>query len=156
MPLGERCLGRVNHLLGPLDLGHELRHVREDVERRIEQHRSVDPLRMAGGELEDEPAAERVADPVRPPEAEGVDGLDDVGDVCLECPGRLPAGPSVPAQVWRDDVEARGPTLLGQLLETLAVRGDAVQADDRGGVRISPLVHVQAHGATILAPCRST
>ena len=100
---------------------------------------------MRGGELEHEPAAERVPDPVRLADAERVGGLDEVGDVRRIRPRRLPVRASVAAQVGGDDVETLRPVLLGEPPVALAVSGDAVQADERRCAGIAPLVHVQLH-----------
>src|SRR5262249_16716973 len=93
-----------------------------------------------------EPAAERVPDPVGLLDAERLDGLEQVVGMRREAPGRLVARAPVAAQVGRDDAERR-PALLRQMLEALAVRGHAVQADERPGPRVAPLVHVQQHRA---------
>ena len=61
---------------------------------------------MRGRELEDEPAAERVADPVGGGDAACVERLDEVCDVGRKGPRRLPARAPVAAQVGREHVEA--------------------------------------------------
>jgi hypothetical protein len=93
----DRVLRRVDDGLRLFHLDHEVGDVREDVEGGVEQRGAPDPLGMARGELEDEPAAERVPDPVGLLQPERVDGLDEVGDVCLERPRRVPTGAAVPA-----------------------------------------------------------
>ena len=119
--------------------------MRQHVDRRIEQHRAADKLRVRGLELEHEAPAEGVADPVGLADPERVRRLDEVGDVRLERPGWLPRRAAVPAQVGRDDAELHGPALLCEPAEPLAVAGDAVQADERRRVRVAPLVRVQSH-----------
>src|SRR5204863_7848451 len=55
----------------PLGLRREERDVRQDLDRRIEQDGAPDTPGVQSGELEDEPAAEGVADPVHRAEVEG-------------------------------------------------------------------------------------
>ena len=100
---------------------------------------------MPGRELEQEPPAEGVADPVRLGEIETVDRLNQIGHVRRERPRWIPARVPVTPQVDGDDMEALGPPLLGELRPTAEVSCNSVHAHDRRGVRVTPLVHVQAH-----------
>ncbi len=50
----------------------------------------------------------------------------------------------MPAQVGREHVVAIGEP-SGEMLEAPAVRGHAVQADERRSAAVAPLVHVQRH-----------
>ena len=86
-----------------------------------------------------------MAHPVRLRETQAVDRLDQVGDVRLERPRRLPARVPVTAQIDGDDMEALGPPLIGELRPAAAVSCDTVHAHDRRCLRVTPLVHVQAH-----------
>lgn len=64
------------------------------------EHRPRDPRRVRVGECERQQAAEGVGDHVHGPRRPlGVEGLDQVGDMGLDVPGRIPPGASVPAQV---------------------------------------------------------
>ena len=116
-------VGRVVHRLPAFLLGDERCDVRQQLDGRVEQNGAADPLRLARGELEDEPAAERVPDPVGLLDPERVDRLDQVVDVGCERPRRVVPRASVPAEIGRDDVEPRRPALLGEPLVALAVRG---------------------------------
>jgi small GTP-binding protein len=105
------------------------------------------PALDADGELEDEPSAERMADPVDRPEL--AERLDEVGDVRLERPRRLPPGSPVATEIGSEHVEMRRPALLGELPKPFAVRGDPVQADDVRRRGIAPFERVQPHDATV-------
>ena len=107
-----------------LQLGQVERDVRQHLERRVEEHQPLDPLRFAGRELGRQPAAEAVADPDRGAVRHR---LEDRGQVGVHVPRRLPARVAVAEQVERDHV----PAGVGEEVEPPAVRGDAVQADDR-------------------------
>jgi hypothetical protein len=96
-------LDRVEDRVGALAVRDDRGDVRQHVDRGIEEHDAADQLGVARGELEDQPAAERVTDPVDG--AEVAERLDEVGDVLLERPRRLPAGAAVAAQVGREHVE---------------------------------------------------
>ena len=109
-------------------------------DRRIEQHEPLDAVRRRSSRLVGDASAERVAEPGSRAWRRGV---EDVGDVLLEVPRRLPRRARVPAQVERDDVEAVGQALC-QLLEVPAVTGDAVQTDERRQARVAPLVAGEA------------
>jgi hypothetical protein len=61
----------------------------------------------------------------------------EVVDVGLEIPGRLPGGRAVAAEVERDDAVAVGET-RGEPREAVCAGVDAVQADDRRRLGISP------------------
>ena len=136
-------LDRVVDGLLPLALRDVRRDRRQHVQCRVEQHRAVHELGMRGRELDDQPPAERVTDPVA--RAEPAERLDEVGDMRVERPRRVPPGPAVPAQVGCENVQVRGPPLLRELLEPLAVRGDAVQAHDGRRRHVAPLVGMQVH-----------
>ena len=126
--------------------GRDLANPRWQV-RVSDQRSAPHEVRMTRREQEHEPAAERVADPERRLGKR----LGEVGDVLREGPRRLPARAAVPAQVGSEHVEPRRPPLLRELLEALAVRGHAVQADDGRILRVAPLVHVELHRQTVIA-----
>ena len=126
-------------------LGDDLGDVRQHLNRRVEQNGAANPLRVRCRELEDQPASERVADPVGLVDSECVERLDQVGHVGGERPGRVVARASVSAQIGCDDAEVLGPALLREPPEPLAVPGDAVQADERRRVGVPPGMHVQLH-----------
>ena len=107
---------------------------------RVEQHEPLDAVRRRSSGLVGDTSAERVAEPGS---RAGGRGVENVGDVLLEVPGRLPRRARVAAQVERDDAEAIGQA-FGQPLEVPAVAGDAVQADERRQARIAPLVAGEA------------
>ena len=67
--------------------------------RGIEQHRAVDPGGPPRGELGDELAAEAVTDPCPTLDAELARRLDQVRDVLLDAPRRLPTRVAVAAIV---------------------------------------------------------
>ena len=121
-------------------LGGRHAELRRQQDRRIEQHEPLDAIRRRGSRLVGDASAERVAQPGSRAERRGV---ENVGDVLLEVPRRLPRRARVPAQVERDDVEAIGQALR-QLLEVAAVAADAVQADERRQARVAPLVPGEA------------
>jgi hypothetical protein len=79
-------------------------------------------LQVACGQLEDEPAAEAVSDPVGRPSG----CLDDVLDVLGDRPGVLPAGAAVAAQVEGADAMTGGEAFLRQPAEAEAVGADSV------------------------------
>ena len=89
-------------------------------------------------------------DPVGPLDSECVGRLDEVGDMRREVPRPVGAGAAVPAQVGRDDVARLRPAELGEPLEPLSVTRDAVEADERRGVRVTPAVDEQLHRPDIL------
>ena len=138
----DRCDGAARQL----GLGEILRRAGQRLDRRVEQHGAAHALRMRRRKLEHEPAAPRVADPVRPLHPERRGRLDEVAEVRRDRPRRLPARAAVTAQVRRDHA-ATGPALLREAAEALAVAGHAVQADDRRGSGIAPFVNVQQHRA---------
>ena len=130
--------------------------MRENLNGRIEQDEAADPLGPGARELEQEPAAERVPDPVGLLDPERIDGVDQIGDMRLEVPWRFVPGAAVPAQIRRDDPEARRPALEREPPLALAVRRHAVQAEKRWTGRITPLVRMQDHAATrTLRRCRT-
>ena len=103
-------------------------------------------VRCQRGQFEDEPAAERVADPLRPANAGGVERLEHVvvrgwrasraaPSPELPCPRRSGAR----TRKW-----SREP-LLGEPAKATPVRVHAVETDDRGRRRIAPLVQVELH-----------
>src|SRR5205823_10910802 len=114
--------------------------VRQEVDRRVEQNRSLDALRLERRQLQDEPPAEGVADPRRALDSRSGDRLEHVGGVGGDRPRRLPLREAVPAKVRGENAEAALEPLLGEAAEAPAVAGDAVEADDRRGVAIAPLV----------------
>ncbi len=118
----------------------------------VEQHAALHTVGMPGRQLGDELAAEAVADPRAAGDSERVGGLDEVGDVLLHAPRRLPAGAPVTAVVDADH-PIRGEALLGEPAEAAAVPGDAVQTDDRHAGRVSPFSDAQLHESTSLPKC---
>ena len=73
-----------------LALGEVEAHVRQELDRRIEEHGSFDAIGREVGELEDQPAAVRVADESCALDARVLDRLEDVGDMRCDRPRRLP------------------------------------------------------------------
>jgi len=144
-PLADRVLDRLEHALAPVVLGASQRDRRKHLDRRVEQHDSLDAVRHPRRELEREAAAERVAEERRPVDGEPVERLDDVCDVRLDPPRRLPSRAAVPAEIRRDDPEARRQVLLGEPAEPSAVTRHPVEADERRRALFSPFVHVQPH-----------
>ena len=118
----------------------------------VEQDGALDAVGVAGRELGDQLAAEAVTDPGPARDPERVGGLDEVGDVLLDAPGRLPARAPVTAVVDPDHAVG-GEALLGQAAEPAAVARDAVQADDGLAGRVSPLRDAQLHVSTSLPKC---
>ena len=116
----------------------------EHVDRGVEQHRPLDALRLARGQLVDEPAAVGVADPRGAADARGVHRLEQVVELLRDRPGRLPLGAAVAAEVRRQDAMVRQ-RLLRQPPVARAVGGDAVEADDGRRVRVAPFVQVERH-----------
>src|SRR5262249_46296351 len=112
-----------------------------DPDRRVEQDDTLDSLGEARRELDQDAAAEAVADPRCSVDARRGSRLEHVVDVRLEAPRRLPPGAAVPAQVGSEHTESREPSR--QVREAGAVGGDAVEAHDgrRGGA--APFVQVQ-------------
>src|SRR5262249_32965395 len=88
----------------PLPLGHVEGDVRQDLQHRVEQTRVGDAAGLARGEPRDEAPAEAMADPNRTLDP---GRLDDVLEVRVERPGRVPARPAVPTKIER----AHGETL---------------------------------------------
>ena len=99
----DRLVGARERDVGPRQLGSLTGDGRVDVQRRIEQHRALDPVGPSRGKLGDELAAEAVTEPGPRSDAERGSRLDEVGDVLLDAPRRLPARSSVPAVVDADD-----------------------------------------------------
>ena len=125
---------------------------RLDVEGRVEEDGPLDTVRVPRRQLGDELPAEAVTDPRGTADPERVRRVDEVGDVLLDAPGRLPGRVAVAPVVDADDT-IRGETLLAELPEAAAVARDAVQADDRRPPRIPPLSHAQLHDSTSLPKC---
>ena len=82
---------------------------------------------------------------------ERVECLEDVGHVRCDRPRRFPVRPAVPAQIRREDAEARGEPLLREPLEASSMCSDAVERDEGRRVAIAPFVHVQSHPTAPLA-----
>src|SRR5438874_10339355 len=125
-------------------------HVREDLDRGIEQRRPFDPLRVQSRELEDQPAAEGVAHEGCAPHACRIERLEDVVRVRGNRPRRVPVRVAMAAEVRGEDAEPVCQMLLGEPAKPAAVRVDAVKADQCGGARLAPFVHVQLHTREIL------
>jgi hypothetical protein len=70
--------------------------------------------------------------------------LDEIVQMGRERPGLIGGGSRVAAQIDRDDMEAVRQALLGQTTEAPAESLHAVHADDRRGVRGTPLVNMKA------------
>ena len=122
--------------------------MRQNLNGRVEQRDATDPLRMRARELEQQPAAERMPDPVRLDDSECVDGLDEIRDMRLERPRRFVSRAAVPAQIGRHHVKATRPPFRCEPAIALAMSGHAVQAYERRSGPVAPLVHVKLHGAT--------
>ena len=103
----DRLLERPEGKVVQLVRGEVEADVREELDRGIEERRSLDALGLPGSELEDEPPAEAVPDPGGLRHAGRLDRLDDVREVRRDRPRRLPAGAAVAAQVDGDDARAR-------------------------------------------------
>jgi hypothetical protein len=120
------------------------------VQRRVEQDGTLD-LTIGRGRAaarRSELATEAVPTiQCRTSDPERVGGVDEVGDVLLDAPGRLPRRVAVAAVVDADDA-GRDESLLPELPEAAAVPRDAVQADDRRALRVAPLPHAQLHDST--------
>ena len=101
-----------------------------ELHRGIEQDGVDDPIGLTRRDLGDELAAEAVADPRGLRDPESVGRLEEIGDVLLDAPRRLPAGAAVAAVVDADHAVSLE-ALLGEAAKAPAVAGDAVQADDR-------------------------
>jgi predicted phosphodiesterase len=110
----------------------------------IEERKPSDSCRVPCGELQRQSPSEAVADDVDAREAECVQRVAYVTDVCFEVPGRVPVGVPVPAEVDGDH-PIPGEMLLGQTAESSAVTCDAVKAEDRWTARVAPFEHVQSH-----------
>ena len=134
-------------------LRHDQRNRRIDEERRVEQHEPLDELGMAGGDLERQPAAERVPDPGCRLAAGGV---DDQSDVLGDAPGWLVRRRAVTEQVGRDDAVVGKPALREPAIAA-AVARDAVQADDTRTSRDRPTPPRGASGSrSARRACRAT
>jgi hypothetical protein len=83
-------------------------------------------------------------------DAQRVRGLEQVVDVRVEVPRRLPLGAAVAAEVDRDDALPGQP--LGEPAEALPVRVDAVQAEDGRSARVAPLVRLEDQ-SSVSSPC---
>lgn len=127
-------------MLGPLE-----RDRRWNPDHGVEEHRAFGDA--GRGQLERQPAAEAVSDHRRALHAGGFERLADVLDVLRERPGRFPARVPVAAQVGGEHPEAPPQPLLGEAAKAAAVGRDAVEAEDRWGVPVAPLVEVQQHAA---------
>ena len=127
-------------------LGGEERHVRRQVDRRVEQDEPANQLRPPGGELESEPASERMPDPVGRLRS---DSLDDRVEVRVERPGRLVRRRPVPEEIRRKHVPLVREPVLGEQASMPAVAGDAVEEDDARSPLVAPAVEVEpvAHAA---------
>src|SRR5213080_3520329 len=91
--------------------------VREDLDRGIEQRCALDALWVEHGELEDQPAAERVPDERRTAHAGRVECLEHVVRVRRDRPGRIPIRESVPAQIWCEHAKSARQPFLRQPAE---------------------------------------
>src|SRR5262245_60702470 len=141
----DRVLRRVVRTVCASELREVEADVRQELDGGIEQHRAFDVVRVERRELEHEPPAERVTDPVRATDAGAVERLEQVVDVRVDRPRRLPLRRAVATQVGGEHVEAAGEPLFGELAVAAAVRADAVDADDRRRVGVAPLVQLQQH-----------
>ena len=132
-------------------LGEIEADVREDLDRRVEQHRARNPLGRGRAQLEHETPPEAVPQPgCRLLHARGIHGLEHVGEVGRNVPRRLVAGAAVAAQIRREHAEPAREPFLGKAPEPPPVGRDTVQADERRSVRVSPLVHVEPHQPPLL------
>jgi hypothetical protein len=115
------------------------------VQRRVEQHCAVDGVWSADGDLGNQPTAEAVADPGRGRDTQGRCRVEEVVDVRLEAPGRLPGRAAVTTEIDADDAEPLEP--LRERPESRPVARDAVEAEHGRPVRLTPLVDVELRHA---------
>ena len=144
LPFLDVLLHAPEHGLSPLEIRNRERDLGQELDRGIQQGGPSHEMGIRGSELEHQPPAERVPDPVCSGDSERRRRLGEVLDVRRERPGRLPAGAAVPAEVERQDA-TRAPTLLRQSLIHARVAGHAVQAHERLTPRVAPFVDVQQH-----------
>jgi hypothetical protein len=83
-PAARHGLGAREDAVGPRSLGGGRREVGTDADRRVEEDGPLDAFRIARGELEDEAAAEAVADPGGLLDAGCLDCLEHIGEVRLD------------------------------------------------------------------------
>ena len=140
----DRLLDVGKRVVDPVALGSFQGNRRGHPHGGIEERKPTGSLRVSRCELKSEAATEAVADDVDAREAERVQRVEYIADVSVEVPGRFPLGVTVTAEVDGDHAIG-GQVLLGQTAEASAVTRDAVKAEDRGSVRVTPLVHVQSH-----------
>ena len=112
--------------LRPAVLGRPERDVAGEQDCGVEEHETVDLVRMRRDVLEGEPRAERVAQPGAPPVPER---RAEARQVVLDAPRRLARRIAVPEQVRREDPVRPGES-RGETGEVPAPRGDPVEADD--------------------------
>ena len=146
-------VGRAERDLGPGQVGTLACDRGLDVNGGIEEDRPLDEVGMTGRELGDELAAEAVTEPGGAGDPERRRGLDEIGDVLLHAPRRLPSRAAM-APVVDSDHATIGEPLLSEPTEPAPVTGDAVEADDRRARRIAPLDGAQPHESTSLPKCR--
>ena len=141
----DRLLGIVVGAVCSLALREVERHVRQHLDRRIEQRGPLDAIRRQRRELEHEPPAEGVSDPLRALKAFVVERLEQVVDVRRNRPRWIPLRAAVAAKVRGKHAEPLGQPLLGEPPEATAVCVDAVHADDRRRAGVAPFVQLQQH-----------
>ena len=103
----DRLVGAAERRVGQSPVSALRGDGRLDVQRRIEQDGALDAVGVARRELGDELAAVAVAHPRRARDPERLRGLDEVGDVLLDAPRRLPARAAVAAVVDRRSRDGR-------------------------------------------------
>ena len=121
---------------------------------RVEQNRSPYPLGRRDRQRQREQAAERVA--------HHVDWLGDllrsqrlqqIGDVCVNVPRRIPAGLSVPAQIDGQHVSV-GERSLGKAFEASAMTRYTVDREQWFAIGGAEVMNVEAHDGSVATGTR--
>ena len=144
MPQGEAGIdslvdGSERHI-GSKGFGLAERDRRRHPDGGIEQDGAVEPSRAARRQLEQEPASEAVPDPEA---SSRRDALQQVRDVLLERPRRLPPGVPMAAEIRGQNMEPPGKAISREPCEPCAVPGHTMHANDRRASGIPPLVHME-------------
>jgi hypothetical protein len=134
--------------LSPLEIGNGERDMRQKLNCRIQQGGLSHQLGLCGGELEYQPPAERVTDPVCRRQSECRRRLGEIRDVSREGPRWLPAGAAVPAEIEGQDA-TRPPTLLCKLLVHTRISGEGRRAVHRADrpIRVRAAASVRPYSA---------
>src|SRR5437868_3145198 len=144
-PCRDRLVHGLERVVVRSVLGEVEADVGQDLNRRVQQNGTLDPLGVLRAELEDQPRTEAVPDPQRALHAGRTDRLEHVGDMGRDAPGWLVARATVTAEVGREHAEVGPEALLGQAAEAAPVRGDAVPADERRSLGLAPFVQMEEH-----------